>query len=441
MNSLRLAPLLLLLAIAGVAEADEAVDGFKKAWARAASTEDPEPDQKRALRVLAEGNTPACAKLLARYALSLEVAYGVRDDAQASLFKMGSPEVLLWASKGLDGEERDPALRVLLCAFLAARAEHDAGAGMLLLPALEDKQLRVQAAAIRGLGSVRRPVVVAALIRCLAASEGRVAGDCRRALQRLTGVKQETHEDWAKWWATVEEGYSFDAAADAADDDADDDDDDDDDADDDEPLSTVTRRPPPIDTGETIYEELDSHKVVFVVDLSGSMRVRCQDEAGISRSRMDYVKEQLMAVIASELEDGARFNVIGFSTGITSWKKKLVKATDKNRKKARSWIRKVMQPNGETNIYGALQTAFKHKDVDTIYFLTDGYPTAGAETVNDTILGKVRGWNASRRVRIHTIAFLAGDGKPLGIQENKGMSRRFLKRLASQNDGSFKAFE
>jgi Mg-chelatase subunit ChlD len=436
LTSIRLAPLLLLLVgISGVARADEAVSTFKKAWAKASASEDPKPDQKLALRALSAGQTPACAKLLARYALSQEIGYEVRDDAQTALFAMGTPEVLLWASKALEGEERDPAMRVLLCDYLAARAAHDAGAGMLLLPALEDKQLKVQAAAIRGLGSVRRPVVVAALIRCLAASpEGRVASDCRRTLHRLTGVKQKTPEDWTKWWAAVEQGYTFDAAPDSEGPD-------DPTAGDDEPLSTVTRRPPPVDAGETIYEELDSHKVVFVVDLSGSMRVRCQDEAGISRSRMDYVKEQLMGAIASELEDGARFNVIGFSTGITPWKKKLVKATDKTRKKARSWIHKVMQPNGETNIYGALRTAFKHKDVDTIYFLTDGYPTAGEETVNDTILGKVRAWNVSRRVRIHTIAFLAGDGAQLGIQENKGMSRRFLKKLASQNDGNFKAFE
>jgi hypothetical protein len=171
------------------------------------------------------------------------------------------------------------------------------------------------------------------------------------------------------------------------------------------------------------------------------MQVRCQDAEGTNRSRMEYVKQELISVIATELDEDAKFNVIGFSTDVVPWKKKLVKASPANKRKARAWIRRTLRPDGETNIYDALRTAFKHKSVDTIYFLTDGTPTAGEVKLNATILGKVRAWNASRGVRIHTIAFVAGDGAGLGVVENKSMSKRFLEQLAKDNDGSFRSFE
>ena len=73
--------------------------------------------------------------------------------------------------------------------------------------------------------------------------------------------------------------------------------------------------------------------------------------------------------------------------------------------------------------------------------VSDGTPTAGEVLVSDTILGKVRTWNSGRSIRVCTIGFLAGDGTALGVAENKGGAKRFLKKLAKQNGGTFRAFE
>jgi hypothetical protein len=428
--------LLLLLCVPSVGFAtDAAVSAFKKAWKAAGQDVDA---QKGALRGLAQGGTPDCAGLLARYAVSQELNFEVRDTAEQALFAMKDPEVGLWASKGLEGAEKDPAQRVLLCRYLSARAALDPAVGMLLLPALQDKQERVRVAAVEGLSNVRRKVVVSALVRCLAGASGRLEGDCDRALQRLTGKTLPAPGDWIAWWKGNQEGFSFPSSEDEEDD-APAADGGDDVPEDGKRFKTVTRLEPPGKLGKTIYEKVDSKRVVFVVDFSGSMQIRCQDSTGRSRSRLDYVRTELSTVI-TELDEDARFNIIGFSTEVRPWKKKLVKATDKNKKRARSWVRKTLRPDGETNIYGALETAFRHKDVDTIYFLTDGTPTAGEVTINSEILGKVRQWNASRGVRVHAIGFLAGEGHGL-IIENKGMSKRFLKKLAKGNGGSFRAFE
>jgi uncharacterized protein with von Willebrand factor type A (vWA) domain len=59
---------------------------------------------------------------------------------------------------------------------------------------------------------------------------------------------------------------------------------------------------------------------------------------------------------------------------------------------------------GGTNLYDALKRAFEDVDCDTIYILSDGQPTAGAETDPKVIREDVAKWNATRHIRIHTIA-------------------------------------
>ena len=107
------------------------------------------------------------------------------------------------------------------------------------------------------------------------------------------------------------------------------------------------------------------------------------------RSRLDYCQEALGRAIEEQLEEQDEFNLIAFSSGVTPWKKKLVEASDSNKKAARKWL-KALRHDGETNIHDTLELAFTLKGVDTIYFLTDGTPTVGKVTVNDTILTQLQ---------------------------------------------------
>ena len=65
-------------------------------------------------------------------------------------------------------------------------------------------------------------------------------------------------------------------------------------------------------------------------------------------------------------------------------------------------------------------------DIDTIFFLTDGFPTAGLVRVPEQILREVAGINRSMRVRIHAV----------GVGEH---DRGFMQALAEQNGGMYVA--
>jgi hypothetical protein len=93
---------------------------------------------------------------------------------------------------------------------------------------------------------------------------------------------------------------------------------------------------------------------------------------------------------------------------------------DKRRAAAIAFAR-ALTARGATNVHDGLQLAFADADVDTIFLLTDGQPSAGAVVDEDALLRTVAGWNVGRGVVIHTIAI--------------GGRSRFLERLAEQSGG------
>ncbi|MCD4656922.1 MAG: hypothetical protein K8S87_05200 [Planctomycetes bacterium] len=90
------------------------------------------------------------------------------------------------------------------------------------------------------------------------------------------------------------------------------------------------------------------------------------------------------------------FSIIAYNSTIDIWEEKLVEASEKNKVRAEKWIKR-LKTGKKTNIYGALATGFnlaegklqKNKkpaetgskdktiQLDTIFFLTDGYATTG----------------------------------------------------------------
>src|SRR5262249_22132524 len=109
----------------------------------------------------------------------------------------------------------------------------------------------------------------------------------------------------------------------------------------------------------------------------------------------------------------------------------------------------LIDPRGGTNMYDALEEAFKYRSdgLDTVYMLSDGLPNQGkgaplgesskmSELERGMALGKFvlktlkEDWNVKRggkRVKIHTVGFFY-ESPDLGA---------FLWALARENDGSF----
>jgi hypothetical protein len=184
-----------------------------------------------------------------------------------------------------------------------------------------------------------------------------------------------------------------------------------------------------------IYGTIISKNVAFVIDFSGSMEASFTLSNNQTVNRLQFVTYELakaMKIVPSD----TRIDLVMFSTNVDYWKGKLVPATD-NAKAEALVFESRFKPEGATNIYGALKNAFEDPKVETIYFLTDGTPTSGDVTDESSILSAVAQWNQGRNVRIHTCSFVMGNFSG----DDKMRSKTFMKKLADQTKGVYRAFE
>ncbi|MHC5082307.1 MAG: VWA domain-containing protein, partial [Planctomycetota bacterium] len=123
-----------------------------------------------------------------------------------------------------------------------------------------------------------------------------------------------------------------------------------------------------------------------------------------------------------KLANDVRFNIVTFGSDVKQWQKFVIPAMPPNKQEACKFTDE-QKPLGGTNMYDALKLAFKDRNADTFYVLSDGAPTAGEVTDTEQLLEWVRSQNSVRQVVIHTIS--AGELT----------SNDFLKRMAEENGG------
>lgn len=185
-----------------------------------------------------------------------------------------------------------------------------------------------------------------------------------------------------------------------------------------------------------IYGTIYSNRVVFVVDTSGSMAATFTTNQGERLTRLNFVTRELKKVIQEQFDDETAFNIITFSNGVRQWQPSLVPATQNNIKMALAYLSK-LRPGGGTNIHDSLQKAFSNKNVNAVYFLTDGQPTAGAKRDQVGIIQAVKSWRKGRDIPVHTAAFLMG----YFSGDNKPASRSLMSALAEATLGMFRSIE
>jgi hypothetical protein len=336
------------------------------------------------------------------------------------------------------GDVRSPAVMPLLMEIASARAEPvalavsalralgsrgDAAATPAAIAALAQLAERVEAEAVEALRRFHRRSSIPLLITHLASAQGRLRDDLGLALRSLTGESFVAEPGiWRDWWDSHQQRFVM-------------------------PKSPAERPlvPEGVEGGASFFGIGSfSRRVVYVLDVSGSMAERAGTgtDASTRRTKLDVARSHLKSAVAGLARD-ARFDVVVYGDDAVPAFPAVEPADDSHRTAAFEFVdgRRAV---GATNIHSALREAFRLADgsaeegrreaapgarepeVDTIFFLTDGFPTAGIVRSPELILQEVAALNRTRRIRIHTV----------GVGDH---DREFLRRLAAQNGGMYVA--
>lgn len=283
---------------------------------------------------------------------------------------------------------RDEALRMGAAAALAEVRTPEALEALVAMVPDESWSVRVEV--LRQLFKARPKQAIPALIARMDVEAGRLASDVHAALVGITALDLgRRSEAWQRWWAGEGEAFQVPGAREAQ--------------------RALDERAASKDRGgttaqpEDFYEiQVESERVVFVLDTSGSMRKPVQTVGTIEKSRMDLAKEQLTEVVRS-MPEGTLFNVVFFEETVKALSRKTLEMNRSNRQKALRFVRDQYAIGG-TALYPALELAFQDPLVDTVYLLSDGAPTVGELTDIEEIRAEVARWNAARHVKVHGVS-------------------------------------
>ena len=315
-------------------------------------------------------------------------------------------------SAAVDAALDDPAVKALVLELLASKAWPDRVQGaeaagrakiaeavpLLLENLLFVDRWQVALAAVEALAAMRPKEAVGGLVTLMARAgeRSRLSLAANKALFSITGMELPDDADQWKAWLAVHDGFAV-------------------------PGEPPVASPAAGKTAARFYGmRIESARVVFVVDRSGSMNL--VDSSGDRVcTRWDALRDQINKAVA-DLPKTAKFNMLFFADTLTAFKEKIVDATPGEREMAKKFVAG-LDPRGETNVWAGLSAALDDPDVDTICLLTDGEPTTGEFVRTADILREVALKNRFRRISIKTIS-VGGESK-------------FLRELAEKNGGTY----
>ncbi len=200
--------------------------------------------------------------------------------------------------------------------------------------------------------------------------------------------------------------------------------------------------------------ETSGKNIVFLIDISGSMegknegnvtdKLRAQAISKASNTTRNVLGNNIVGNLAASsidkqatklgsakrelkpaitgLSENTKFTVVTFSDKAEFWKPELQIADTKTKTLGYAFVDR-LESQGGTSALKGLNAAFSVKGVDTIFFLSDGYPSDGNK---ESILKEVDKLNKNKKVIIHSIGL--GDDK----------DEDFMKGLAADNNGFYK---
>jgi len=166
-------------------------------------------------------------------------------------------------------------------------------------------------------------------------------------------------------------------------------------------------------------------RVVFVLDASGSMNSPLAENTRESRGKRAVGE---LSELLPRLPERGKFDVVFFESKVNGLSSgRLIDGKPRRIEQAQQWLRERVFDGG-TNLFGGLEEAFSHKDVEEVILLTDGMPSVGEVQEPTRILAWVQRWNRWRRVRVSVVGLSA-----------PRQADQFLSKLASQNGGVYRS--
>lgn len=178
-----------------------------------------------------------------------------------------------------------------------------------------------------------------------------------------------------------------------------------------------------IKLGRHQYYGIDIHakRMMFIIDHSGSMK-----HYWGGYSRLQRAKHELIRAI-TELPEDAKFGIIFYHTTVKQWRDRLLVANEENKREAIQFVKRLALGN-KTNTYGALRQSLEFDDeLEAVFVLTDGRPTAGKIVAPMAIVNDVLHRNRFRHLNFNTIG--------IAVQ---GPTEAFLRRLAEESNGEYR---
>jgi hypothetical protein len=230
--------------------------------------------------------------------------------------------------------------------------------------------------------------------------EGRLLHELQEALFAHTATRCWSKHDWDVWWEKHKVGFALPAEEWAR--------------------SRYGSTAGNVRTLSYYDIPVVSSRVAFLVDKSLSMLLPLGTDQKVSR--LDGAKQQLTSVLEA-LPADCHVNLVTFSGKVEAVWEQLRPASSDNKQDILKQVKRLVA-DSNTNIFDAIELAYKDPEVDTIYLLTDGEPTTGRLVAPEDILDEVLRWNRQRQIVIHCI----------GI----GTDADLLKRLAQESGGTYK---
>lgn len=285
----------------------------------------------------------------------------------------------------------------------------------LALKLLDGYDWQTRARAMESLYDIRTADVIGPLIARLSKESGRLQADLVSILQTLTGQGLGTNQAaWIDWWKINQKDWVPYAG------------------------TPVVSAPGAATIALPTFLGLQvlSKKVVFVIDMSGSMV--SQDPARIETALKDLSKT-IMGLPQDTEVSVVIMNSRTPKEGGRYWSKEMKPLTTQNKTALINFVNRVkasiqVKGTGTGDFEDAMLDAMNIPGVDTIYVWSDGNPTASKHSRPASLLAAMQRANQYKSIRINTIITVKPERL---LKESENMYEEFMRNLAEQHSGEY----